>query len=81
MASLSDSKAHFAQRATEYGVPDGLVDMRLARVTIMADLAFAICRSGQDFEKEEFEQWITNINGHLAWVALQQSEVSTSNQK
>ena len=64
MASLSDSKAHFAQRAKEYDVPDSLVDsLRLAGVTTMAHLAFAICRPGQDFEESKFEQWITTING------------------
>ena len=52
MASLSDSKAHFAQRAKEYEVPDALIDsLRLAGVTTMAHLAFSLCRPGQEFEE------------------------------
>ena len=67
MAALTDSKAHFAARAKEYDVPDGLVDsLRLAGVTTMAHLAFAICRPGQDFEEEKFEQWVTGVNGGVA---------------
>eukprot|EP00435_Cladocopium_sp_Y103_P065000 s975_g26.t1 len=67
MAALIDSKAHFTARAQEYGVPDNLVDsLRLAGVTTMAHLAFAICRPGQDFEETKFEQWVTTVNGGVA---------------
>eukprot|EP00435_Cladocopium_sp_Y103_P070794 s702_g36.t1 len=67
MAALTDSKAHFTARATEYGVPEGLIDsLRLAGVTTFAHLAFAICRPGQDLDEAKFDAWVTQVNGGVA---------------
>ena len=67
MASLSDSKAHFLSRAGEYDVPEPLLDnLRLAGITTLAHLAFAFQRPGQEFEEQQFNDWVVRVNQNVA---------------
>lgn len=67
MTSLSDSKAHFAARAKECGVPDALLASLIASgVTTLEHLAFSLNRPGADFDKTKFDDWLKTINGGVA---------------
>ena len=56
MAGLMDSEAHFASRASDYGVPNEFMQS-LSRngVTTLGHLAFAVFRPGSDFEEAAFD--------------------------
>lgn len=67
MASVADSKPHFRQRASEYGIPDDLVTkLTGAGFDTLGRLAFAISRPGQEFEDSVFTDWVKTINGGAA---------------
>ena len=64
MTSLSESEAHFAERAKEYAVPEVLFQaMCGAGIKTLGNLAFAFSRPGQKFSENDFEQWIKNLVG------------------
>lgn len=63
MASQADSEAHFASRATEYGVPRPLLQqLQRNGIRTLASLAFAVFRPGADFNDAQFDAWATNVN-------------------
>lgn len=59
-----DSEAHFASRASDYGVPNEFM-RNLSRngITTLGHLAFAVFRPGAEFEEAAFDQWVTDMNG------------------
>lgn len=63
MANQADSEAHFASRATEYGVPRPLLQqLQRNGIRTLASLAFAVFRPGADFNDAQFDAWATNLN-------------------
>lgn len=67
MASLADSKAHFAARAKECGVPDAvLANLSASGVTTLGHLAFSLNRPGADFDETKFDDWLKTVNGGVA---------------
>lgn len=64
MASLSDSEAHFAERAKEYSLPEPLLqNLRDAGIKTLGNLAFAFSRPGQEFTEADFETWVKSLYG------------------
>lgn len=64
MTSLSDSEAHFAERAKEYAVPNPLVQsLRGAGIKTLGSLAFAFSRPGQEFTEDDFGNWVKSLVG------------------
>lgn len=64
MTSLSESEAHFAERAKEYALPDGLLqNLRDAGIKTLGNLAFAFSRPGQEFAETDFEAWVKSLAG------------------
>lgn len=67
MSSLADSKAHFKERAAEYGVPDALLQALVGSgFETMGQLAFAVSRPGQETDENRFNNWLQTINGGTA---------------
>ena len=67
MAGLMDSEAHFAARASEYGVPEAFMrNLKAQGITTMGHLAFAVFRPGADFEEAAFDTWARDVNGGIA---------------
>ena len=67
MASFSESAAYFDTRATEMGIPAGLLNaIKHAGITTLGRLAFAVNRPGQEFDEARFDNWLQNVNGGVA---------------
>lgn len=67
MASLIDSKAHFAARAAEYNVPDAaLANLTASGIETLGQLAFAFSRPGQEYSDADFTTWLTTVMGAVA---------------
>ena len=67
MASLIDSKAHFAARAAEYNVPaDAITNLTAAGIETLGQLAFSFSRPGQEYSDADFTTWLTTVMGGVA---------------
>lgn len=69
MASLTESKAHFEQRAKEIGLTDGmLLCLQTADVRTMGTMAYAHGQPGQATTDRDFQDWATNMAGRAPTI-------------
>ena len=63
MSGIQGSEAHFATRASEYGLPPNFLErLRAQGISTLGHLAFAVFRPGSEFEERAFNDWATDVN-------------------